>query len=427
MPGSLATGLSGVRRSDLVGRGKMPGRPLLFLGPAFVAAVAYIDPGNFATNFRAGSGFGYQLLWVIVGANLVAMLIQALAAKLGLATGADLATQCRTRLPRWLTFGLWMQAESVAIATDIAEVVGGAVALKLMLGIPVPLGGVITATVAFALLFAQNGGFRPYEVVIAAVLMVVAVSFAYLFAVSHPEPVAIVAGLAPSFAGTESVVLATGILGATVMPHVIYVHSALTPDRYAEAPRRPGRSWRREALRFQRLDLLLAMGVAGLINAAMLIIAARLFASPQGGGRVDSLEDAHATLGASFGNAAALAFALALLASGCASSSVGTYAGQVVMAGYLNRQIPVTLRRCITLIPALLVLSLGVDTTQALVWSQVVLSFGIPFALIPLVWLTSQHAVMGDLTNRWITTAGATVATALIVALNTVLLVELMS
>jgi manganese transport protein len=405
----------------------MPGRPLLFLGPAFVAAVAYIDPGNFATNFRAGSGFGYQLLWVIVGANLVAMLIQALAAKLGLATGADLATQCRTRLPRWLTFGLWMQAESVAIATDIAEVVGGAVALKLMLGIPVPLGGVITATVAFALLFAQNGGFRPYEVVIAAVLMVVAVSFAYLFAVSHPEPVAIVAGLAPSFAGTESVVLATGILGATVMPHVIYVHSALTPDRYAEAPRRPGRSWRREALRFQRLDLLLAMGVAGLINAAMLIIAARLFASPQGGGRVDSLEDAHATLGASFGNAAALAFALALLASGCASSSVGTYAGQVVMAGYLNRQIPVTLRRCITLIPALLVLSLGVDTTQALVWSQVVLSFGIPFALIPLVWLTSQHAVMGDLTNRWITTAGATVATALIVALNTVLLVELMS
>ncbi|MGY1836691.1 Nramp family divalent metal transporter [Blastococcus sp. SYSU DS0510] len=386
------------------------------LGPAFVAAVAYVDPGNFATNFSSGAAFGYALLWVIVAANLMAMLIQSLTAKLGLATGRDLATLCRERFPRPVTWGLWLQAEAVAIATDLAEIVGGAVALYLLFGVPLPIGGVITAAVAFLLLAAQSRGYRPFERVITGLLLVVGLGFGYTLLGSGVDPGGLADGMVPSFEGAESVVLATGILGATVMPHVIYVHSALTPGRYGDAVTAGRtREGRGRLLRAQRLDVLLAMGVAGLVNAAMLVIAAQLFTSDSG---VDSLEGVHAGLGDQLGTGAALAFALALLASGFASSSVGTHAGQVVMAGFLKRHIPVLTRRLITLAPALAVLVLGGDPTTALVWSQVVLSFGIPFALVPLLWLTSRRDLMGGWVNRRTTTVAGSVVAVLIIGLN---------
>ena len=393
------------------------------LGPAFVAAVAYVDPGNFATNFSGGAAFGYTLLWVIVAANLMAMLIQSLTAKLGMATGRDLATLCRERLPRRVTRALWLQAEAVAIATDLAEIVGGAVALYLLFGVPLPVGGVITAVVAFVLLAAQSRGHRPFERVIAGLLLVIGLGFGYTLIGSGVDVGGAAAGLVPSFAGPESLVLATGILGATVMPHVIYVHSALTPGRYGDAVT-AGRTadGRRGLLRAQRLDVLLAMGFAGLINAAMLVVAAQLFT---GTGMDGSLEAVHAGLGDQLGRGAGIVFGIALLASGFASSSVGTHAGQVVMAGFLRRSVPVLLRRLITLAPALLVLLLGADPTTALVWSQVVLCFGIPFALVPLLWLTSRRDVMGAWVNRRATTAVGAVIAALIIGLNLHLLVQL--
>jgi manganese transport protein len=388
-----------------------------------VASVAYVDPGNFATNFAGGASFGYTLLWVIVAANLMAMLIQALTAKLGLATGRDLATLCRERLPRPVTWGLWLQAEAVAMATDLAEIVGGAVALNLLFGVPLPVGGALTAVVAFGLLATQSRGHRPFERIIAGLLLVIGLGFAYTLVRSGVDVDGAAAGLVPSFAGPESLVLATGILGATVMPHVIYVHSALTPGRYGDAVS-AGRTagGRRRLLRAQRLDVLLAMGLAGLINATMLVVAAQLFTGTQMNA---SLEGVHAGLGEQLGAGASIAFALALLAAGFASSSVGTHAGQVVMAGFLRRSVPVLARRLVTLAPALAVLLLGGDPTTALVWSQVVLCFGIPFALVPLLWLTSRRDVMGGWVNRRSTTATGIVIAALIIGLNAHLLVEL--
>jgi manganese transport protein len=417
-------GRPGVARPVRRGRNQGQGRRLWpLLGPAFVAAVAYVDPGNFATNFAGGASFGYTLLWVIVAANLMAMLIQSLTAKLGLATGRDLATLCRERLPRPVTRGLWLQAEAVAIATDLAEIVGGAVALHLLFGVPLPVGGVMTAVVAFVLLAAQSRGHRPFERVIAGLLLVIGLGFGYTLIGSGVDVAGAAAGLVPSFAGPDSLVLATGILGATVMPHVIYVHSALTPGRYGDAIT-AGRTadGRRGLLRAQRLDVLLAMGFAGLINAAMLVVAAQLFT---GTGMDGSLESVHAGLGDELGRGAGIVFGIALLASGFASSSVGTHAGQVVMAGFLRRHLPVLVRRLVTLAPALLVLVLGADPTTALVWSQVVLCFGIPFALVPLLWLTSRRDVMGGWVNRGITTASGAVVAALIIGLNVHLLVQL--
>ncbi|RBY76447.1 divalent metal cation transporter [Geodermatophilus sp. TF02-6] len=415
----LPTTLAGTPRRLPQTRGRRRVWPLL--GPAFVAAVAYVDPGNFATNFSGGAAFGYTLLWVIVAANLMAVLIQSLTAKLGLATGRDLATLCRERLPRPVTWGLWAQAEAVAIATDLAEIVGGAVALNLLFGVPLPIGGGITAVVAFVLLGAQSRGHRPFERVIAGLLLVIGAGFGYTLLGSGVDFGGVAGGLVPSFDGPQSLVLATGILGATVMPHVIYVHSALTPGRYGDVVT-AGRTaaGRRRLLRAQRLDVLLAMGLAGLVNAAMLVVAAQLFTGAADAG---SLQSVHAGLGDQLGTGAAIAFALALLASGLASSSVGTHAGQVVMAGFLRRHVPVLARRMITLAPALVVLLLGGDPTTALVWSQVVLSFGIPFALVPLLWLTSRRDLMGGWVNRRVTTAAGSVVAALVIALNAHLLI----
>jgi manganese transport protein len=388
-----------------------------WFGPAFVAAIAYADPGNFATNFTGGGTLGYQLVWVIVAANLMAMLIQSLSAKLGFVTGRDLAQLCRERFPRPITRTLWVQAEFVAMATDLAEIIGGALALNLLFQVPLPIGGLITCVVAFALLTLQRRGVRRFETVIAGLLGVILLGFLYDALRAGVAPGALAAGMVPSLSGTNGLVLATGILGATVMPHVIYLHSALTKSRAAMVG---DPAERRRALRCQRADTLVALGAAGLINLAMLVIAAQLFFRAGIAG-TDSLEGIHTGLTVAVDRYAALAFAVALLASGLASSSVGTYAGQIVMQGFIGRSIPLSVRRILTMAPALLVLLLGVDPTRALVWSQVMLSFGVPFALVPLIWLTRRRDVMGEHANRPVVTAIAAAVAALIVSLNVLL------
>jgi manganese transport protein len=392
---------------------------LAILGPAFVACIAYVDPGNFATNIAGGAKYGYLLLWVLLSANLMAMLIQNLSAKIGIATGRNLPELCREHFPRQVTWGLWVQAELIAMATDLAEFVGAAIALNLLFGIPLFHAGIITAIVAFGILALQTKGYRRFEVVIAGLLGVIILGFLYDTLRIGFDTGAAAKGFVPGFAGTNSVLLATGILGATVMPHVIYLHSALTQDRIA--PRDD--TERKRLLRFQRIDVSFAMGVAGLVNMSMLVIAASLF-HDHGLLGLNSIEDAHKQFGALAGGGAALAFAAALLASGLASSSVGTYAGQVVMQGFIARTIPLVLRRLVTMTPALIVLAIGLDPSRSLVISQVVLSFGIPFALVPLVLLTRRKDIMGALVNRKVTTATAAVVAALIIALNLFLIVD---
>jgi manganese transport protein len=392
---------------------------LAILGPAFVACIAYVDPGNFATNIAGGAKYGYMLLWVLLSANLMAMLIQNLSAKIGIATGRNLPELCREHFPRPVSWGLWVQAELIAMATDLAEFVGAAIALNLLFGIPLFHSGLITAVVAFGILGLQSKGYRRFEVVVAGLLGVIILGFLYDTLRIGFDAGAAAKGFIPSFDGTDSVLLATGILGATVMPHVIYLHSALTQDRIA--PRDD--TERRRLLRFQRIDVSVAMGIAGLVNMSMLVIAASLF-HDNGMLGLDSIEEAHKQFGAMVGSGAALAFALALLASGLASSSVGTYAGQVVMQGFIARTIPLVLRRLVTMTPALIVLAIGLDPSRSLVISQVVLSFGIPFALVPLVLLSRRRDIMGALVNRRITTVVASVVAALIIALNVFLLVD---
>jgi manganese transport protein len=388
------------------------GGPLPLLGPAFVTAIAYVDPGNFATNLSAGSTYGYLLVWVVVVSNLMAMLVQYLSAKAGIATGQSLPALCRRELPRPVTRGLWAQGELVAIATDIAEVVGGAIALQLLFDLPLLVGGTITAVVAFALLGLKSRGARPFEAAITGLLGVILIGFVYNVLRGGPDPLSVAAGLDPEFAGSGSVLLAAGMLGATVMPHAIYLHSSLTTGRYVTTtePQRLG------LLRSQRVDVVTAMTIAGFMNLALLVIAASTLS-----GRADTIEGAHAALGTTLGTGTALLFALALLASGFAASSVGTLAGQIVMEGFIRRRIPLAARRLITLVPALVVLALGVDPTQALVVSQVVLSFGIPFALVPLIMFTRRHDIMGALVNRRATTYAASAVAAVIIALNAAL------
>lgn len=386
--------------------------PLPLLGPAFVTAIAYVDPGNFATNLSAGSTYGYLLVWVVVASNLMAMLIQYLSAKSGIATGLSLPALCRRELPRPVNRGLWVQGELVAIATDIAEVVGGAIALKLLFDLPLVVGGTITAAVAFALLGLKSRGARPFEAAITGLLGVILVGFVYNVLRGGPDPLSVASGLDPEFAGSGSVLLAAGMLGATVMPHAIYLHSSLTTGRYVTTtePQRVA------LLRSQRIDVVTAMTVAGFMNLALLVIAASSLS-----GRADTIEGAHAAIGSSLGTGTALLFALALLASGFAASSVGTLSGQIVMEGFIRRRIPLVARRLITLLPALAVLAVGVDPTQALVVSQVVLSFGIPFALVPLIMFTRRRDVMGALVNRRATTYVACAVAAVIIALNVAL------
>jgi manganese transport protein len=391
---------------------------LTLLGPAFVAAIAYVDPGNFATNIAGGAKYGYLLLWVILAANLMAMLIQTLSAKVGIATGKNLPELCRERFPRPVSWGLWVQAELIAMATDLAEFIGAAIALNLLFGVPLFVAGLMTGVVAFGILALQQRGYRKFELAIAGLLGLILLGFLYdTLSVTH-DVSGIARGFLPSFAGTDSILLATGILGATVMPHVIYLHSALTQGR---VPARDDDE-RRSIMRFGKVDVIVAMGIAGVINMSMLIVASSLFHGTSSG--IDSIEGAYDGFQTLAGGGAAVAFALALLASGFASSSVGTYAGQVVMQGFIARTIPLVLRRLVTMLPALVVLAIGLDPSRSLIISQVILSFGIPFALVPLVMLTSKRELMGSLVNRRGTTILAAVVAGLISALNLFLLYE---
>ncbi|MGB6453023.1 MAG: Nramp family divalent metal transporter [Streptosporangiaceae bacterium] len=409
---------AGTELSVLRSRGRMRGAAAL-LGPAFVAAIAYVDPGNFATNFSAGAASGYRLAWVIVAADLMAMLVQYLSAKVGVATGRDLPELCREHLPRGVVLGLWAQAELVAMATDVAEFVGAAVGLNLLFGTPLPIAGLITAVVATGILALDQRGYRRFELAIMALLGLVLLGFGYDLVAVHPSAAGLAHGLVPGFGGSDGLLLAVGIIGATVMPHVVYLHSALTKDRVTCRDD----AERRALLRFQRADVLIALGAAGLVNLAMLTVGAALFRTAGRHAAVsDWIEAAHADLGRLVGGGAALTFAVALLASGLSSSSVGTYAGQVVMRGFLGRGVPLFVRRGLTMLPALIVLTAGLPPTASLVLSQVVLSFGIPFALVPLVALTRRADVMGTLVNSRLTTGAAAATAGLIIALNGYLL-----
>ncbi len=418
-PGSILVGDAGTIQSateTLSGKGNKGrlARILPFMGPAFVASVAYIDPGNFATNIAGGAQFGYLLLWVIVASNLMAMLIQTLSAKLGIATGKNLAEQCRANFPRPVVLAMWVVGELAAIATDLAEFLGAAIGFNLLLGIPFWVAGILTGIVTFLILGLERYGFRPLEAVITGLVSVIAISYLVeIFLVKPQWGQVVYHALVPQFAGPESILLATGILGATVMPHAIYLHSALTQGRIVV--REP--ELKRRLFHFEIIDVVVAMGLASLINLAMLIMAAQTFHFT-GNQSVGTIEAAYKTLEPLLGRAASYVFGIALLASGLSSSSVGTMAGQVIMQGFLGRHIAPWIRRLVTMGPAMLVIFIGLNPTRTLVISQVVLSFALPFAIIPLVIFTRRKDLMGILVNRRVTTFLAGVATAIILVLN---------
>lgn len=408
----------------LSGKSKKGGlaRLLPFLGPAFVASVAYMDPGNFATNIQGGAKFGYQLLWVILASNLMAMLIQSLSAKLGIASGLNLAEQCRSNFPRPVVLGMWVLMELVAMATDLAEFLGAALGFNLLFGIPLWIAGLLTVLVTFLILGLERYGFRPLEAVITALVGIVAVSYLVETILDKPHwPTVLQHMVVPQFSGTESVLLATGILGATVMPHVIFLHSALTQGRIVTK----NAEQQHKLFRFELIDVMVAMGLAGLINMAMLVMAASTFFT-HGLTQIGTIEEAHRTLEPLLGSAASSVFAISLLASGLSSSSVGTMAGQVIMGGFLHWQIPVWVRRLVTVFPPMIIIMMGLDPTRTLVISQVILSFGLPFAIIPLVMFTSRRDIMGELVNRRSTSIAASIVAALIVLLNLFLLYQLL-
>lgn len=427
-------GLAGVRSADrktvtsafAILRGAQQKGPfarlLPFLGPAFIAAIAYVDPGNFATNIQSGAKYGYQLLWVIFASNLMALLVQALSAKLGIATGKNLAELCRDTLPRPLVYGMWALMELVAMATDLAEFLGAALGFSLLLRIPLLWGAVIAMGVTFSALSLEKHGFRPMEILIGASLAVIAGSYVIETAMGRPDWLALAYhAVTPSFADTESVLLAAGILGATVMPHAVFLHSGLTQGRIV--PQEPALIQR--LYRFELADCAIAMGIAGLVNAGMLIMSASTF-HRNGLCGVGSIEAAHQTLAPLLGPASSWVFAISLVASGLSSTMVGTMSGQLIMQGFLHKKIPVWIRRTVTLAPSFIVVLLGLDPTRSLVISQVVLSFALPFALVPLVWFTSRREFMGALVNRKVTTAAASLTTAVILALNVFLLWQLL-
>jgi manganese transport protein len=395
-------------------------RLLPFMGPAFIASVAYMDPGNFATNIQGGAKFGYTLIWVITVSNLMAMLVQTLSAKLGIATGFNLAEQCRNHFPRPVVITMWLLMEIMAMATDLAEFIGAAVGFNLLFGIPLWVAGIITAITTFLILGLERYGFRPLEAAITAFVGVVAVSYLIETVLDKPHwGNVLYHAVVPQFAGTESVLIATGIVGATVMPHAVYLHSALTQGRIVV--REPGQLKR--LFRYELVDVIVAMGLASLINMAMLIMAASTFFR-HGLTEVGTLEQAHRTLQPLLGGTSSWIFAVSLLASGLSSSAVGTMAGQVIMQGFLRRKIPVWIRRLVTIIPSMVVILMGLDPTRTLVISQVVLSFALPFAIIPLVMFTRKKSLMGVLVNHPATTVLASIVAALIVVLNAYLVYQ---
>ncbi len=430
--GATPAGETSSRRLDAVtfrraqralegGSGWRPSRLLPFLGPAFIASVAYIDPGNFATNIQGGAEFGYRLLWVVLWANLMAMLVQTLSAKLGIATGKNLPEVIRERYPRPLVWFYWVQAELIAMATDLAEFLGAALGFQLLFGLPLLWGAVLAAIATFAILTIEGLGFRPLEAVITVLVGVIALAYVLEMVFSRPDVGAVATGmLLPRFQGPQSVYLATGILGATVMPHVIYLHSALTQGRIR--PATPAQA--RRIYRFTKWDVVIAMGIAGFVNMAMLAMSAATFHFT-GHQDVADITTAYRTLAPLLGSAASAVFAVSLLASGISSSVVGTMAGQTVMQGFVGFAIPVWVRRLVTLLPSFAVIVSGLDPTSVLVLSQVVLSFGIALALVPLLLFLQDRRVVGDFVNRPLTRWFSWTVTATIVLLNVYLLVTL--
>jgi manganese transport protein len=392
-----------------------------FLGPAFIAAVAYVDPGNFATNMAGGAQYGYMLLWVVLAANLMAMLIQSMSAKLGIATGRNLPEICREKFPRPVVIFLWIQAELIAMATDLAEFVGASLGIYLVFGIPLFISGLLTGLLAFGILGLQAWGFRRLEATISALVGVIVIAFGLEVLRSGPSWGAVATNtFVPHLDGSASILLAAGILGATVMPHVIYLHSALTQKRIVGA----NPEARRKIYHFELVDVVIAMGIAGVINLAMLTMAAAVFGARGLVSMGSDLTQVFTGLDHYVGDHSGLVFGLALLASGVSSSSVGTLSGQVVMQGFIRFQIPVFLRRAITMIPALVLIASHFDPSRALILSQVLLSFGIPFAMIPLVLFTRDRKLMGNLVNSRLTNYAAYVVAAVIIGLNLFLIYQ---
>jgi manganese transport protein len=389
-------------------------RMLPFMGPAFIASVAYVDPGNFATNIQGGAQFGYLLIWVIIASNLMAMLIQTLSAKLGLVTGMNLAEHCRQQFPKPVVITMWALMEIVAMSTDLAEFLGAALGFQLLMGVPLLAGAILTGIATMLILGLERYGFRPLEAVISSMVAMIALCYLAETFIVRPDWGSVLhSAFVPRFAGAESVFLACGILGATVMPHAIFLHSALMQGRIVVRDKERLKS----LYRFEIADVVIAMGIASCVNAAMLIMAAATFYQT-GHTSVASIEEAYRTLEPLLGSAAKWIFGLSLLVSGLSSSTVGTGAGQVIMQGFLERHIPIWIRRLVTMAPSLVVIGFGLDPTRTLVVSQVVLSFGLPFAVIPLVMFTCRVDIMGELVNRRVTTAAASLIAAIIVVLN---------
>lgn len=391
---------------------------LKFLGPAFVASVAYMDPGNFATNIAGGSEFNYKLLWVLLWSNLMAILVQLLSAKLGIATGKSLPQNCRQYFSRPMTYFLWLTAEIVAMATDLAEFLGAALGFYLLLHIPLLPAALLTGVAVFLILAVERHGFRQLEYVIMGFVGIIGVAYAIEVLLAKPDWSAIAYHVAVPQIDSKSVYVAVGMLGATVMPHVIYLHSALVKHRLKAKDVKHNR----KHFRFERLDVFLAMNGAWLINSAMIIMSAAVFF--RNGIPVQSIEQAHETLTPILGEFSAVAFGVALLCSGLSSSTVGTMAGQVIIEGFLDIKFSIFLRRLITVIPAFIVIALGLDPLKILILSQVTLSFGLPFAIVPLIFLTGKRNIMGDLANRKTTTGLAILVSAVIIALNILLLYQ---
>lgn len=423
---SLAGTFPGTRERDhsksfqsVVGESKGLRKLLPFIGPAFIAAVAYIDPGNYATNIQSGSKYGYMLLWVVVVSNLMAILIQTMSAKLGIATGKNLPEVSREHYPVWASILFWIQGEVMVMATDLAEFIGAAVGLNLVFNIPMLPAAIITAIAALLILVFQVRGYRPLEIVIATMVFVVVIAFSCEVVFSSPALAPVLKGMVtPQFQGVDSILLAAGILGATVMPHAIYLHSGLTNGRViGHTPEE-----RKKIFHFEVVDILIAMIIAGLINGIMLVVASSTFHTH--GIVIDDLTVAYHQFGHFIGPSAALLFGIGLLAAGLSSSSVGTLAGDIIMQGYIRKRIPVFLRRIVSMIPPLAIVISGVNATYALVMSQVVLSFGIALALIPLIIFTSRRDIMGNLVNRKLTSIAAWCISALIISLNIFLLYQ---
>jgi manganese transport protein len=420
-PGALTARSIAAAREVLAGRRSGVSAHLAFVGPAVVASIAYVDPGNFATNIQAGAKYGYELLWVVLVANLIAMLFQALSAKLGIVTGRNLAEMCREEFPPAVVWALWIVGELAAMATDLAEFLGGAIGLALLFQMPLLFGMAITACVTYGILMFERSGFRPIELIVGSLVGLIALCYLVeIFIVPVDWGAAALHTVVPQIADTGALLLAVGIIGATVMPHAVYLHSALTQAR---TPVRSDAETR-QVLRFSNQEVIIALAVAGLVNMAMVMMASGAFHA--GHSDVAEIETAYHTLTPLLGGAAAGVFLLSLIASGVSSSTVGTMAGQVIMQGFVGFRIPLTVRRLVTMVPAFVVVALGVNATKALVISQVVLSIALPLPMVALLLFTRRPDIMGAFANGRVTNLAALLGTIAVLALNTLLMLDIL-